>query len=216
MSLREGWTKYQLQYLTENYKYKTSKEIGDAIGKSSTNVRKKAYELNIHRKDFKWSEYQIDLLISLYREIPTYDLSKKLKRSVLSIHSFIRDRKDFLIKKGFIDNGFYRVCQICKKDFYTYHGSQISCSKKCSDENHRLYKLQWAKDHYKPLKYTRFVYCMNCLTQFEPNSPLRKYCSKKCKDLHSTASKKARDKFNGKTKKGSDVDFLLKLYGDIE
>lgn len=220
--LREFWTSEQIQFLKEKYFSMTSKTIGFILGKSSKNVRVKAHRLNIStpRFEYEWSKKEITLLIDNYRFVSTYELSKILNRSIRSIHSFIRDNKQKLIDLGFDDKGWLRTCCMCEDEFYTYNNNQFTCSFECSAINLNYYQQNWLKEKKKKEKYTKYVYCMNCLGKFIPKGKMQKYCTKQCYKIHAFGKVNANLKENKyvikKNKKYSDVDTLLRLYGNIE
>lgn len=59
------WTQQQIDYLTDNYCYKTNEEIGKKIGKSAQAVSYKAFELSLSINE-NWSDDEIDIIKTNY------------------------------------------------------------------------------------------------------------------------------------------------------
>lgn len=67
-TMPKDWTEEQLQYLRDNYKTMTHKEIGVVIGRTDAAVRNKAYDLRLGKADYEWSAEEIEKLKEFYAQ----------------------------------------------------------------------------------------------------------------------------------------------------
>lgn len=215
------WTTSEISYLESNYHLLKSSELSLKLNRTCGAIRKKACELSLNsRSSYEWGIYEISQLIYLYRDISINELSLVINRSVNSIYNFVRDNKDFLSSRGFVDKGRKIVCKVCFKDFILLDSSrnkQLTCSFECSEINRLNYQRRWQNNNYIKRKYTRFSYCMNCLSSFVPKNSLQKYCNTSCYKLHSNCKINA---LNAEKKKKAvsfiDIETLLNIYGHLE
>lgn len=76
MNNKMKWDCSQEQFLIENYGKKSSKEIGDIIGKTSNSVVQRAFKLKINKINYKeWSNDEIQKLYEFYPSFNKTQLS---------------------------------------------------------------------------------------------------------------------------------------------
>lgn len=72
------WTKEQIDYLIDNYCYKTNEEIGKKIGRSGHAVSYKAFELSLSINE-NWSDDEIDIIKTNYLNKTMNELQQLLQ-----------------------------------------------------------------------------------------------------------------------------------------
>ena len=94
---RGDWTKEQIRYLRSQAGLKSSREIGERIGRSSRAVRLKARTLGLSLQSNPWSMRDMDLLSELRAEgISWTIIAQRLGRSVGAVrakHDYISGKR---------------------------------------------------------------------------------------------------------------------------
>lgn len=81
MITNKRYTQEELEYIKNNFKNMTCKEIGEALGRTEQSVRAKCFDLNLHKKEAPWTDDEIDFIKKNYMEMKTSDICKFLQRS---------------------------------------------------------------------------------------------------------------------------------------
>lgn len=100
------WTQDQIDYLIDNYCYKTNDEIGNKIGRSGRAVSYKAFELSLSINE-NWSNDEINIIKTNYLNMTMNELQQllpgKTKGDILSYCHKL---------------GLTRTKKTCKRDFF--------------------------------------------------------------------------------------------------
>ena len=76
------WEKKDIQYLKDNYRTMTNKELAAGLGIKLTTCRNKIYELGLQRFKLEhWNKSQIQFLLDNYREIGNVELAEILQEN---------------------------------------------------------------------------------------------------------------------------------------
>lgn len=81
MITNKRYTQEELEYIKNNFKNMTCKEIGEALGRTEQSVRAKCFDLNLHKKEAPWTDDEIDFIKQNYMEMKTSDICRVLQRS---------------------------------------------------------------------------------------------------------------------------------------
>ena len=100
------WTTEQIEYLIDNYCYKTNSEIGEKVGKSSQAVSYKAFELSLSIND-NWSDDEINIIKINYLNKTMNELQQLLPK---------RTKGDILACCHKL--GLTRLKKTCVRDFF--------------------------------------------------------------------------------------------------
>lgn len=79
-------SKERIQYIAENYRYKTSRQIGEELGVSASTVRNHLSALGLAYKTKKWSWWMYQYLRDNYADGDNKDISAHLGVTVAAIH----------------------------------------------------------------------------------------------------------------------------------
>jgi hypothetical protein len=79
-----SWSDADTQYLLKHFQTKTTKEIGEAVGRSGGAVARKARDMGL-RKRKGWTPEEEQFLLDNYRSMLYADIAKKLGKSSLAI-----------------------------------------------------------------------------------------------------------------------------------
>ena len=100
------WTKEQIDYLIDNYCYKTNEEIGKKVGKSGQAVSYKAFELSLSIND-NWTEDEIDIIKTNY-----------LNKTMNELQQLLNNRTKGDILACCHKLGLTRLKKTCMRDFF--------------------------------------------------------------------------------------------------
>lgn len=100
------WTKEQINYLIDNYCYKTNEEIGQKIGKSSQAVSYKAYELSLSVDD-NWTDDEISIIKTNY-----------LNKTMNELQQLLNGKTKGDILACCHKLGLTRLKKTCSRDFF--------------------------------------------------------------------------------------------------
>lgn len=88
-----NWTNEQIQYLMDNYKGKTQKELASYLKKSHTTVSKKMIELGIkttYKERHNWNEKEIQFIKDNYMSMTYKEMALRLNRPQVSVEQKAR------------------------------------------------------------------------------------------------------------------------------
>ena len=100
------WTQEQIDYLVDNYCYKTNEEIGQKIGRSGQAVSYKAFELSLSINE-NWSEDEIHILKTNY-----------LNKTMNDLQHLLHDKTKGDILACCHKLGLTRTKKTCQRDFF--------------------------------------------------------------------------------------------------
>lgn len=101
------WTEEQINYLIDNYCYKTNEEIGRKIGKSGQAVSYKAFELSLKIND-NWTADEIAIIKTNY-----------LNKTMNELQQMLKDRTKGDILACCHRLGLTRTRKTCSRDFFS-------------------------------------------------------------------------------------------------
>lgn len=99
------WKKENEQFLIENYKNTSYKDIAEKFNTTEGAIRAKCFELNLIKKD-KWTEDDLNYVKENYQNKTTKQLAQELNRTETSIHLKAKRM------------GLKKYCYYCDYDFF--------------------------------------------------------------------------------------------------
>lgn len=161
------WEENEVQYLIDNYKNKTDKDIAEYLGRTENGVRYKRNDLKLFRQTQKqfWEQWEIDYLKSNFYNTPQEEIELCLyPRKWEAIRSYATktlqlNRKNHLYKYQ-LGNGM-RICKNCKEillenenNFFKDKDTFRSFCKKCWAELYykKAYGENFKRVHYEIYK----------------------------------------------------------------
>lgn len=88
MTMRK-WTEKDSEYIRENYKEKTDKELADELGKSRQSVCERRLRMGLNKRKGgekrKWTEKEKQYVRENYKEKTDKELAEEINRTINSI-----------------------------------------------------------------------------------------------------------------------------------